>query len=134
MLPRMLMVCLGLLLLTSLQADDKDAAKMELEKFQGEWKLVSNEDITIKFEEDKYTFSAGPQSEKGIVKLNPSKKPAHLDFDITEGDDKGKNQVGVYEWKNDTTLRISLAIPGEKERPEKIGEGEVQFEFEKVKK
>jgi uncharacterized protein (TIGR03067 family) len=129
----MLMVCLGLLALTALQADDKDAAKKELEKFQGEWKLVSNEDITIKFEGDKYTFSAGPQSEKGTVKLNPSKKPAHLDFDITEGDDKGKTQVGIYEWKN-ATLIITLAVAGEKERPAKIGEGEVQFEFEKVKK
>lgn len=134
MLHRLLMVSLGLLALTALQADDKDAVKKELDKFQGEWKLVENEGITIKFEGDKYTFIAGPQSEKGTVKLNPGKKPAHLDFDITAGDDKGKTQVGVYEWKNDTTLRISLAMAGEKERPGKVGEGEIQFEFEKVKK
>jgi uncharacterized protein (TIGR03067 family) len=74
---------------------------------------------------------AGDNSEKGNFKINASKK--HIDLDITEGNDKGKQQPGHYEFK-DGTLRIGLAMPGEKERPAKLEDGQVQFEFEKVKK
>lgn len=131
MLQRVLIAMLILGLLTMVRADDKDdAVKKENDKFQGEWKLV-NGDIVMKFEGSKYVFEAGDNSEKGNFKIDASKK--HIDLEITEGNDKGKNQPGHYEFK-EGTLRIGLAMPGEKERPAKLEDGEVQFEFQKVKK
>ena len=131
MFQRMLIATLFLGIFSIVWADDKDdAAKKELEKFQGEWKLVSG-DIVMKFEGSKYIFEAGDNSEKGNFKIDAGKK--HIDLEITEGNDKGKSQPGHYEFK-DGTLRIGLAMPGEKERPAKLEDGEVQFEFQKVKK
>lgn len=131
MIQRMLVAGLFLTLLTAAWADDKeDAVKKELEKFKGEWKLV-NGDIVMKFDGNKYDFEAGPNSEKGKFKIDPSKK--HIDLEITEGNDKGKSQPGLYEFK-DGKLFIGLAMPGEKDRPAKREDGEVQFEFEKAKK
>jgi uncharacterized protein (TIGR03067 family) len=128
---RMLVATLTICLLATAWADDKeDAAKKELARFEGEWKEV-NQPIVMKFDGTKYVFEAGPQSEKGNFKINGEKK--HIDLDITEGSDKGKMQYGFYEFK-DGKLFIGLAMPGEKDRPAKLEDGEVQFEFEKVKK
>jgi uncharacterized protein (TIGR03067 family) len=131
MLQRMLVAGLFLTLLTTAWADDKEeAAKKELEKFKGEWKLV-NGDIVMKFDGNKYEFEAGDNSEKGKFKIDAGKK--HIDLEITEGNDKGKTQLGFYELK-DGKLRLGLGTPGDKDRPAKLEDGENQFEFEKVKK
>jgi uncharacterized protein (TIGR03067 family) len=106
---------------TDPQASDKD-------KVQGTWKLVKLEDsgntqpeatlpeATVVYEGDKYTFTFAGDVEKGIMKWDMSKKPKAVDVDITEGRDKGKKQLGIYEIEGDT-LKLCFAKPEVKERP-----------------
>lgn len=129
---------LVLLLASVLIADDKeDAAKKEQEKFQGEWKLVQSDEITLKINGADYVFDGGGQVEKGKFKFNPSTTPAELDVEITEGNDAGKKQVGIYELKGDK-VKFCFALAGETKRPKKFEAAEdgsiILFEFVKVKK
>jgi uncharacterized protein (TIGR03067 family) len=119
-------------------ADDKeDAAKKELEKFQGEWHLVQSDEITLKIKGAEYVFDGGGQVEKGRFKFNPAVTPAEVDVDITEGTDAGKKQVGIYELKGDK-VKFCFALAGETKRPKKFEAAEdgsiILFEFVKVKK
>ena len=72
--------------------------------------------VKLSVKGDKYTFSAGDSTEEGTIKLDTEKKPATLDFDITAGNDKGKQQIGIYKVEKDG-ITICLARPGEKDRP-----------------
>ncbi len=125
------------LLLMNAWADDKDDAKKEVEKFQGEWKLTAMEEIILKINGTDYEFNGGGMTEKGKFKFNPSAKPAEVDVDIKEGTDAGKKQVGIYEIK-EGKLKFCFARAGETERPKKFEGAEdgsrFVFEFEKVKK
>lgn len=127
----------GLIFLANISADDKeDAAKKEQEKFQGEWKLVGMDNITLNVKGAEYTFTFMGAVEKGKMKFNPSAKPAEVDAEITEGMDAGKKQVGIYEIKGDK-FKFCFAPAGETKRPKEFeagNEGSLLFEFEKVKK
>jgi uncharacterized protein (TIGR03067 family) len=119
-----LALCAGPLTAAPGPKDEKD----EVKKFEGEWTFVSWEhsgqtlpkevlDITKwSVKGDKYSFEMGEQQEEGTIKIDASKKPATLDFDITSGNDKGKKQVGIYKIDGDT-MTICLARPGEEKRP-----------------
>jgi uncharacterized protein (TIGR03067 family) len=125
------------LLLPAAWADDKeDSIKKEVEKFQGEWKLVGQDEITLKFKGNEYEFNAG-EAEKGKMKFNPATKPAQVDVDIKEGNDAGKKQVGIYEFKGDK-VTFCFAAAGQTKRPTKFERSEddsiLLFEFQKVKK
>ena len=125
-----------LLIVFATWADDKDDVKKEQEKFQGEWKLVGQEEVSLKFKGDVYEFTFGGQEEKGKMKFNPKTKPAQVDVDITDGNDAGKKQVGIYEWDGDK-VKFCFAQAGETKRPEKFDSSDsnlVSFTFEKVKK
>ncbi|HMP16948.1 MAG TPA: hypothetical protein PKD72_08005 [Gemmatales bacterium] len=128
----------SLLLLATLSAtwaDEKDEARKELEKFQGEWKLSEDDTITLKFTGEEYEFHAMGVIEKGKMKFRPGTNPRQVDIDITSGPDAGKKQVGIYTWKNDTTVQFTLAEAGKDKRPEKPDEeGYIALECEKVKK
>jgi uncharacterized protein (TIGR03067 family) len=68
----------------------------------------------------KYTLSANEKElETGSIKLDPSKKPKTIEFDISGGKDKGKTQLGIYELQDDT-FKFCMARPGEKERPTEL--------------
>jgi uncharacterized protein (TIGR03067 family) len=109
-----------------------DTAKKDLDTLQGTWKiesltfegtdapadLVKSTSLIIK--DDKYTISSnGKELETGTVKLDPSKKPKTIEFDIASGNDKGKTQLGIYELKDDT-FKFCMARPGQKERPTEL--------------
>src|SRR5262245_57159820 len=101
-------------------------AKKDLDKIQGTWHVVSVEndgakrpdevakDMKMVIKGDKYTFTAGDMTESGTIKLDPSKKPATIDISITEGDDKGKTQLGIYQIEGDT-FKICVDRPDAKE-------------------
>jgi uncharacterized protein (TIGR03067 family) len=109
-------------------ADDKkdDAAKEELKKFEGTWKLVSTEHDGEKAPEEAIK-TAKAMTKGGKVMLSvdgktimevdimvdPTKKPKTIDATVTSGPDKGKKTVGIYEIDGDM-LKICFA---EKERP-----------------
>jgi uncharacterized protein (TIGR03067 family) len=128
-----------LLLLAHVWADDKEeAAKKEQEKFQGEWKMMlGGQEATVKFTGAEYEFTFGDQKEKGKMKFNPTAKPKEVDVDITDGNDSGKKQVGIYELKGDK-VKFCFAKAGETKRPDKFEAADdgsmILFEFERVKK
>jgi uncharacterized protein (TIGR03067 family) len=105
-----------------------DAKKDDAEALKGKWVAVSikqggmavpDEVVkTFKFSFDgkEYVNSAIGQSEEGGYKLDSTKSPKTIDFDIKTGNDKGKKQLGVYKLDGDK-LTIVAATAGETERP-----------------
>jgi len=47
---------------------------------------------------------------KAKITIDPSKKPATIDYEMTEGFTKGKKQLGIYEIDGDT-FKSSFASP-----------------------
>ena len=136
----LLATALGVFLLApvgSAAPKPKDDAKDDLKKLEGNWQFttwVSNgtdlpqEQLEIckwSVKGDKYNFEMGGENkEEGTIKLDPAKKPATIDLDIKEGNDKGKAQPGIYKIEGDT-VTICLARPGAKDRPTEFsGKGE----------
>ena len=128
-----------------LAADDTNKdAKKDLDKLQGTWLQLrpgtqSDEakeapHMTIKGNE--YTYAGEMGQEKGTMTLDPSKDPKAIDIKITEGEDKDKTQLGIYEIDGDT-FRLCVAQPGSKERPKAFEDSEGEstlFAFKREKK
>jgi uncharacterized protein (TIGR03067 family) len=64
---------------------------------------------------DKYTVTVGAEVDQGTCKLNPSAKPKALDITGTDGPNKGKTILAIYE-RNGDTLRVCYDLSG-KNRP-----------------
>jgi len=106
---------------------DADQAKKDLEKMQGRWKVVDGMQDGQRFAEgstplaqfvvkdDKYTVTAGKAVDRGTVKLKPTAKPKELDIISTDGPNKGKTILAIYERDGDT-LRVCYDLSG-KGRP-----------------
>jgi uncharacterized protein (TIGR03067 family) len=79
--------------------------------FKGSWKVTTldtpeqkskSEDlkeVEVVFEGDKYRQTQGVVLEEGTFKLMPDKTPRAIDFAIKSGPDKGKDQLGVYQFE-----------------------------------
>jgi uncharacterized protein (TIGR03067 family) len=121
------LVATGLLLGADKPADE---AKKEIKKFQGTWKFDSVEaegkklsldmfkDSTLVIKDDKFTFTEGKETHKGTFKVDVSKKPKTIDITFTEGPEKGKTIIGIYELEGDT-YKVCLDPEGKK-RPAKF--------------
>jgi uncharacterized protein (TIGR03067 family) len=108
-----------------------DAKKDDAEALKGKWVAVSikqggmsvpDEVVkTFKFSFDgkEYVNSATGQSEEGGYKIDSSKSPKTIDFDIKTGNDKGKKQLGIYKLDGDK-LTIIAAPAGETDRPKSL--------------
>jgi uncharacterized protein (TIGR03067 family) len=106
----------------------EDTAKAELEKFQGEWQMVSSirdgkevpaaavEKITRIIKGNHYTLlNDGKEIFKGTIKVDPSKNPKAIDA-ARDGNDT--TALGIYELEGDMQ-KVCLATPG-KDRPAKF--------------
>ena len=71
--------------------------------------------IKLEVKGDKYTVTVGKKPDRGTCKLNPSAKPKALDITGTEGPNKGKTILAIYERDGDT-LRVCYDLSG-KSRP-----------------
>ena len=71
--------------------------------------------IKLVVTEAKYTVTVGKQVDQGTVKLNPRAKPKTLDITGTDGPNKGKTILAIYERDGDT-LRVCYDLSG-KGRP-----------------
>jgi uncharacterized protein (TIGR03067 family) len=120
----------------------QDDTKKELEKLQGNWAVVafngqdvpSEAQFFLAFNGDKYEqWNNGSVEERGTIKIDPKTKPMSIDLIITEGNDAGKTQPGVYELTDSTTLSIGLAVPGNTTRPSAIANAELQVVLKKAK-
>jgi uncharacterized protein (TIGR03067 family) len=123
-----LLCILGLTALDGIgsRADDKADVEKELKKFQGTWTFESVEaagkklpadqftGMLVTFEGDKYTVKAGGMVvEAATLKLDPSRTPKTLDSKVTEGPNKRKVYLGIYEISGDT-LKVCYDEEGKK--------------------
>ncbi len=125
-------------------ADDEKKEEKRADPLAGTWKVTKFEtdgqaadvgESSLAFKDGKYTVvMGGKEVESGAYKIDASKKPATLDFDIKAGSDKGKKQPGLFKIDGDKLI-VALALPGAEKRPEKIesGDGVVYAELKKAK-
>jgi uncharacterized protein (TIGR03067 family) len=71
--------------------------------------------MKLVLKDDKYTVTVGMAVDEGTVKRNPAAKPKTLDITGTDGPNKGKTILAIYERDGDT-LRICYDLGG-KARP-----------------
>ena len=90
------------------------AAELGGEKFPDEVRKA----MKLVVADGKYTVTVGKVLDRGTITLDPSKKPMTLDIAGTEGPNKGKTILAIYE-KTDDTLRICYDLSG-KARPTKF--------------
>jgi uncharacterized protein (TIGR03067 family) len=102
-------------------------AGKEDDPFQGVWLPSSAEIAGKKFPDevrktiklvvkgDRYTVTVGERVDKGTVKRHPSTKPKGMDITGTDGPNKGKTILAIYELDGDT-LRVCYDLSG-KGRP-----------------
>lgn len=118
-----------------------DAAKKALEQIQGSWLAVSlngqdlptGMEMNLTFTGDKYeNWVNGTIDERGTVKIDPSTKPASIDFVITEGTDAGTTQLGLVEVNGDSLI-LSFARPGNPTRPKTPSDAELYAVLRKKK-
>jgi uncharacterized protein (TIGR03067 family) len=106
--------------------DDKKADK-DADALQGTW-LPSTAELAGKpfpedvrksmklvVKNDEYTVTVGKTTDQGTVKLDPSAKPKEIDIIGTDGPNKGKKFLAIYEIDGDT-LRVCYDLSG-KNRP-----------------
>jgi uncharacterized protein (TIGR03067 family) len=123
-------VAVSLISVMSLGADlsRQDIIRKDMEQLQGEWtmiagerdgeqlpekilktgKRVANGDLTI-------ISVNGTTMMKGTFTIDPTHSPKTIDYVLTEGRNKGKTQLGIYEFDGDT-LKFCVAAVG-LERP-----------------
>ena len=121
---------LGLIAVIVLAAADAgdDVATKDLEKFQGNWQLISMErdgkktpqedakKITLTIQGNKFVLRKDAVIiSEGTMTLDPTKKPKEIDETITTGPNKGKVFSAIYEI-DDEHHKICFAAAG-KERP-----------------
>jgi uncharacterized protein (TIGR03067 family) len=71
--------------------------------------------IKLEVKGDRYTVTVGTQPDRGTCKLDPSTKPKALDITGTDGPNKGRTILAIYERVGDT-LRVCYDLSG-KSRP-----------------
>lgn len=126
-------VVLTAILLIAADGPQDDAVKKDLEKLQGTWVLVSAErdgkklseeevkktKITIKNDTFVFPDASGiGTSQKGIIKLFPSKTPKWMDSKATNDKAKEVTSLGIYEFTSDG-YKVCFAPPG-KDRPKEF--------------
>jgi uncharacterized protein (TIGR03067 family) len=139
---------LGVVLVPAADAPP-DAAKLERQKLQGSWTIVSHENngkkaaaktisgwnLTVAGE--RMTTRDGLDLlDESTFRLDVKAKPKALDLTFTAGPDKDQSVRGIYQLAGDT-LTLCFAEPG-KERPKELaskeGSGHLLFVFKRVKK
>jgi uncharacterized protein (TIGR03067 family) len=140
---------LGIGFLTAADDAKQDAIKKDRKKYEGTWRVTSLEINGNKSsEEDAKKITVvnkadgtwilqvdGGKITEGTSEIDPTKNPKTIDFMETEGDNKGKIILGIYELGDDTR-KLCYAGPG-KERPSDFSapacSGRVFVEFKREK-
>lgn len=102
-----------------------DDAGNDLKKLAGSWlpteaelagkafpeKILKSMKLTLS--DGKYTVAVGEQLDQGNVKIDHTAKPKSMDIVGTEGPNKGKTLLAIYELDGDK-LRICYDLAGKK--------------------
>jgi uncharacterized protein (TIGR03067 family) len=128
----------------------EEAIKKDRKAYEGTWRVVSveadgnslSEDDAKKYSvintaDGKWTLEAdGTTIGQGTSIIDPTKTPKTIDFTPTEGPNKDKTSLGIYELSGDTR-KLCYAPPG-KDRPTEFsaraGTGFVLVQFKREKK
>lgn len=115
------------------------AAELDRKSLQGVWQLQEAElagkpfpeevrkAIKLTVNDDKYEVTAGKELDQGSLKLNGAAKPKEMDIIGTDGPNKGKTILAIYEQEGDT-LRVCYDLTGTKRPTEfKSSEGTLIF-------
>jgi uncharacterized protein (TIGR03067 family) len=107
---------------------DPEAVKKDMAQLEGEWSMVSGQrdgqslpDSLVKG--SKRVAKAGETTVtidgrtflQAKFTIDPTQKPKAIDYTLTDGPNKGKTQLGIYELDGET-VKFCFAMPG-KERP-----------------
>ncbi|MFL5328779.1 MAG: TIGR03067 domain-containing protein [Gemmataceae bacterium] len=112
--------------------------KKELQALAGKWQATSMEfggrkspddqvkNITLTIDGDKYTVPITAEAtDKGTIKLDKKDKLKTMDITGTDGPNKGKTILAIYELEGDS-LKVCYALDGDKRPTEfKAGEGKL---------
>ncbi len=103
--------------------------KEDMKFMEGTWLPVSGElggekeaiektlkDSRLVIKDGKYTYTVGDRTDGGTITLDASKKPKQMDIVGTEGPNKDKKILAIYE-VGENSLKICYAL--EKESPER---------------
>lgn len=142
----------ALVILTSISAiasADEDAIKNDRKLLEGTWRIISLEANGNKSKDEdakKFTVvngsdgkwslrSEGNEIIKGTNTIDPTLKPKTIEITLTEGQDKGKSFLGIYEL-GEKTRKLCFAPVG-KSRPTKFtstpGNEHILVTFEREK-
>lgn len=120
----LLAFAVALSLVSRARADD---AKTTGKAMEGTWLAATAElggkefpddvrkSIKLVVKDNTYLVTVGTKPDRGTVKLDPSKSPKALDIVGTDGPNKGKTILAIYE-RNGDTLKICYDLSG-KSRP-----------------
>ena len=133
------LLALGVGLLSSAEEPPGSGAKQTLDALQGRWTMVSfevngeslpEEQVktgSLVVEQDLYKPTLGERRASFSIQLDPAPDPKAIDFTFTEGPEKGKAALGIYELTADT-YKVCIGMAG-KPRPKafvsKPGSGHV---------
>ena len=118
--------CLLLVSLIAVTASGQDADK-DKKSLEGKWMPMSAElagaklsdvqlsTISLTIENGTFTVQAGKSIDKGTLKFNSAAAPKTVDIVGTDGPNKGKTLLAIYEVQKET-LRICYDLAG-KNRP-----------------
>src|SRR4051812_29033321 len=108
-LVRLFVAIIAFALSTGWAADQK-AIEKDQAQLQGEWTMISGARDGQAFPEEFMKGSkrvakgnettviiGGQLLMKAKFTLEPSSKPKHIDYSVTDGSHKGKSQLGIYE-------------------------------------
>ncbi len=117
-------LCVASIVLLSLALPGRaDDVKDEQKAHQGTWLIEEAELGGTKFPDevrkmiklvidgDKYTVTTGEGVDKGTVKLDPKTSPKSMDVMGTDGPNKGKTFLAIYELNGDT-MKICYDLSG----------------------
>jgi uncharacterized protein (TIGR03067 family) len=123
-----LLIGIAITAIFAVRAEDNPVAKSDLAQLQGEWYMVSGtadgfpipdamlENSKRVCKGDEITvIVGGGLIMKAKITIDVTKSPKTIDYDITDGPNKGKKQAGIYELNGDT-FKACFAAPGA-ERP-----------------
>src|SRR5258708_7169808 len=139
---------MGSLLLTgAVYADEADSKKDVAKKIVGTWQMTKAvlggaalskktvQSIRLELTDKTYSLTGAESPDKGTCELSLAKKPYGIDVKGTEGPNKGKTFLAIFELDGDV-LRVCYDLSGKK-RPAKFESKEKTLlflvEYKKVK-
>ncbi len=131
----LVILTLGSLIATGLVRGGE--GKKDTAALQGTWTATKGDKkIVLQFKGDKFTAAIDEEKYKGTFKIDPSKKPRHIDMRVKEGEKfVNMTSLGIYELKGDT-LKWCANEPGKDQRPSEFvdTEGHLYVVLQKKKK